>query len=100
MVTHSRVTVQWKEGLHLRRAASLVRLAQGFQSTIWLRCGNRLADARSILSVIMLCASMGAVLDIDARGEDAPEAVRAVEQSFSADDPSDTAPGNPQAAVE
>ncbi len=79
----SQVKVPWKEGLHLRQAAGVVRLAQQFRSTISLRFCGQLADARSILSIVMLCASMGAVLEIEARGEDAYDAVQALEFEFS-----------------
>ncbi len=79
----TQVKVPWKEGLHLRQAAGVVRLAQGFRSTIFIRFGSKLADARSILSIVMLCASMGAVLEVEASGDDAFDAVRAVEMEFS-----------------
>ena len=79
----TQVKVPWKEGLHLRHAAGVVRLAQGFQSTIFIRFGSKLADARSILSILTLCATMGAVLEVEANGDDAFDAVRAVEMEFS-----------------
>lgn len=79
----TQVRVPWKEGLHLRHAAGVVRLAQRFRSTISIRFGSRLADARSILSIVMLCASMGAVLEVEASGDDAFDAVQALEGEFS-----------------
>ncbi len=80
---HARVTVQWREGLHLRYAVKLVKVAQRFQSTIVLRCGGKIADLRSILSVIALCATMGTVLDVEVAGDDEQAAARSVEQVFS-----------------
>ncbi len=83
----TQVKVPWKEGLHLRQAAGIVRLTQRFRSTVSLRFGGKLADARSILSIVMLCASMGAVLEVEARGEDAPDLVQALEAEFSVESP-------------
>ena len=80
----SRVVVSWHEGLHLRPAAKLMQVAQRFRSTIFLKCGGRIADLRSLLSIIALCATMGTPLDIEATGEDEEDAAQVVEQVFSA----------------
>lgn len=61
----------------------LVRLARGFKSSAWLRCGDRIADLRSVLSVLTLCATLGTALDIEAAGEDEQHAVAAVKQVFA-----------------
>jgi len=77
-----KVTVPWSEGLHLRRAAQLVKVAQRFHSTLYLKCGGRIADLRSIVSIVALCATMGTALDLEASGDDEQEAARTVEQVF------------------
>lgn len=82
----SQVSVPWKDGLHLRPATRLVRIAQTFRSTIFLSSGGKLANARSIMSVLLLAASMGAAIDVEATGEDEASAAQAIEQIFSADD--------------
>ena len=82
----SQVLVRWNGGLHLRPAARLVRMAQTFRSTILLKCGGKLADARSIISVMLLAAAMGAVVDIEATGVDEVNAVQAIERILSSDD--------------
>lgn len=79
----SRVVVPWHGGLHLRPAAKLVQVARQFKSTVYLKCGGKIADLRSILSVIALCASMGTGLDIEAIGDDEQDAAQAIEQVFS-----------------
>jgi phosphocarrier protein HPr len=86
---HSKVVVSWREGLHLRPAARLVRLSKQFRSTIFLKCSGKIADLKSILSILSLCATMGAVLDIEATGDDEQDAARAVEQAFSSHDTGD-----------
>ena len=78
----STVEVPWREGLHLRPAARLVRVAQKFRSSISLTFRGKVADARSILSVIALCATMGVALDVEVTGDDEQNAIAAVEQEF------------------
>lgn len=79
----ARVTVRWNPGLHLRPASGLVRLAQRFSSEIRLRMGNTFADARSILGVVLLGASMGVPIDVEASGEDERDAIGAVQDYFN-----------------
>ena len=80
------MVVHWTEGLHLRHAAKLVRTGQQFRSTILLRHGGKIADIRSILSVIALCATLGTTLNVEASGEDEREAAQAIEQVFVSSD--------------
>jgi phosphocarrier protein HPr len=71
-----------KLGLHARAAAQLVRLANKFKSIIKLRrTDNRgSADAKSILSVLTLAATMGTELSISVEGTDESAAMAAVEE--------------------
>ncbi|MBE2212499.1 MAG: HPr family phosphocarrier protein [Opitutaceae bacterium] len=80
------VRVPWAHGLHFRPAARLVRLARRFRSTITLRLGQATADLTSILSIVGLCAMMGAPLDVEARGEDEDLAIREITQAFAEPD--------------
>lgn len=73
----------WPEGLHLRQAMRLVRTAQRFRAEIRLRSSERIADVRSLIGVLALCAAMGATLDLEASGEDEQEALHTVQQLFS-----------------
>ena len=82
----ARVSVPWKEGLHLRVAADLVRRAQEFRSSINLKVKEQVADAGSIFSVLMLCATLGAVVDIEVSGEDEEAAFDAVASIFQVPD--------------
>jgi len=79
----SSVVVSWHDGLKFRSAARMIRVAQQFRSTIVLTCGGKIADVRSILRVVMLCATLGAVVGIEATGEDEELAIQAVAQVFS-----------------
>lgn len=91
----SRVKVQWRSGLHLRPAARLVRLASKFRSEIRVRFGSRLADARSILSILLLSAGLGSSLDIEALGADEHDAIAAVEALFNEADHAEDASSAP-----
>lgn len=82
----STVVVLWRHGLHLRPAAALVKRAADFHSTVVLRCGEKVADLRSILSVLALCAGMGTGLVVEAAGDDEQAALQAVVQLFAADE--------------
>ena len=72
---HRTVTVENRLGLHMRVAQQIVQTTQRFHSTLTIRRGTILADARSILSVLMLGAVQGAVLDLNASGADAEAAI-------------------------
>ncbi|HET9523151.1 MAG TPA: HPr family phosphocarrier protein [Terrimicrobiaceae bacterium] len=82
------VIVPWQEGMHLRRAGNLVKLATQFRSSILCRLGEKVADARSVLSVLILCAGLGATLEIEASGPDEREAIHAVDAFFASSDES------------
>ena len=76
------VIVPWKEGMHLRRAGTLVKLAMQFRSSILCRLGEKVADARSVIAILILCAGLGTTLEIEASGPDEREAIRAVDAFF------------------
>ncbi len=70
--------VSLPNGLHARPAAQLAREAQRFSSTVRLVAGGAEADARSMLDLLSLCLSEGALCALEARGPDAREAVAAL----------------------
>ena len=74
------VTVVNRLGLHARAAARLVRAASAFRSNVHLERADRsaAADAKSILSVLMLAASRGTSLRVVAEGDDEGAALDAV----------------------
>jgi len=79
------LTVTAPLGLHARAAARLVRLVSGFHCKVELcRVDSGLsADAKSILSVLMLAASRGTALRARADGADEEAAMSAIDQLFS-----------------
>lgn len=79
------VTVKFARGLHARPAASLVRLLQAFRSRVVVRFGSQVANAGSLLSIILLAATLNTQLEFLATGEDEDAAIRAVEAFFQTD---------------
>jgi phosphotransferase system HPr (HPr) family protein len=77
------VIVPWKEGMLLCRAGNLARLASQFRSNILCRLDDKAAEAKSIISLLILCAGLGATLEIEASGPDEREAIRAVDRFFA-----------------
>jgi phosphocarrier protein len=77
VVEHT-VIITNKIGLHARPATLFVQSAARFHSRIQVRCGEKYANAKSIVGVLKLGASQGATLVIHAEGEDASEAVQAL----------------------
>ena len=75
-MTERDVTIANRLGLHARAAAQLVKTAGLFKSSVRLeRCdSSAFADAKSILSVLMLAASRGTQLRLRAIGVDEAEA--------------------------
>ena len=71
-------------GLHARAAAKLVRLAAGFSSRIMITRPDRNveANAKSILSVLTLAASIGTELTVRVEGTDESQALQAVTGIF------------------
>lgn len=70
-------------GLHARAASRVVALARRFESDIQLRHANNLADAKSIMSVLLLAAPQGARLEVELSGPDADAALLALRELFA-----------------
>jgi phosphocarrier protein len=67
-------------GLHARAAAKLVSCASGFASRIEVERNGQRVNAKSIMGVMMLAASQGSWILLDATGEDADDALSALEE--------------------
>jgi phosphocarrier protein len=69
-----------KLGLHARAAAKFVACTSAFSSRIHAGVNGQLVDGKSIMSVMMLAAGKGTVLDIEIEGRDEQEALAALQQ--------------------
>ena len=67
-----------KRGLHARASAKLVEAAARFKSQITVTKDGQSVDARSIMGLMMLAASLGCEIEIIAEGPDADEALVAI----------------------
>jgi len=69
-------------GIHARPASMIVQTAMTFKSSIQLVKDGTPADAKSIMSVMMLAAAQGAEVTVKADGDDGEAAVDAVIELF------------------
>ena len=68
-----------KLGLHARASAKLTQLASSFPCEVWLERNGRRVNAKSIMGVMMLAAARGSTITIDTEGEQADEALLAIQ---------------------
>jgi len=66
------------KGLHTRPATELVKCAQNFKAQIFLVYQGLNVNAKSLLGILMLAATRGARIEVEAEGSDAAEAVEAL----------------------
>jgi len=76
--------VKNKLGLHARAATKLVQLASKFPCEIVVSREGQAANAKSVMGVLLLCGSKGTHLDIEATGDHAGEAVKALGELIDA----------------
>ncbi|HEX6102521.1 MAG TPA: HPr family phosphocarrier protein [Alphaproteobacteria bacterium] len=78
-----------QRGLHARAAARFVKLAEQFESEIWVERDGQSVSGRSIMGLMMLAAGPGSPILLSARGRDAVAAIaalaRLVESKFDED---------------
>ena len=86
------VTVPNQEGVHARPVMRFVDVASTFQAQVFVTNATRngeTLDGKSAMQMMLLEATQGCVIRIEARGEDAQEAVSAltalVESGFDMD---------------
>ncbi len=65
-------------GLHARAATKLVQLASRYPCDVSVAREDQTANAKSVMGVLLLCASKGTFIDITAKGEQAQECVKAI----------------------
>jgi phosphotransferase system HPr (HPr) family protein len=78
-------TIAHSVGLHARPAALFVQTAKRYASTITVHSGERKANAKSMVQVLTLAAKQGSQLTIQAEGDDADQALQALQALIEAD---------------
>ena len=74
------ITIINRLGLHARACAKLVKAAAHYESRVELLQGEASADAKSIMSLMMLAAPQGSQLTLKAEGADAQAATAEIMQ--------------------
>ena len=77
-IVERQVAIVNKYGLHARPAMQLVEVANRYGSKVEVSNGSLTVDAKSIMSVMRLAATVGTTLQITADGSDAEEAAEAL----------------------
>jgi len=89
-VIETQVTIVNKLGLHARAAAKFVACTSSFSSRIKMGTDGNLVDGKSIMSVMMLAAGKGTVLNLHIDGHDEEDALAAltalIENCFDEDE--------------
>ncbi|OGQ79662.1 MAG: phosphocarrier protein HPr [Deltaproteobacteria bacterium RIFCSPLOWO2_12_FULL_60_19] len=75
-----KLEIKNKLGLHARAAALLVQTVNRFAAEVKISKDGQEVDARSIMGVLTLAATQGSKIHVEAKGNDAEEALRAVEK--------------------
>jgi len=77
MISNELVIIN-KLGLHARASTKLTQTASKFNSEIWISRNGRRVNAKSIMGVMMLAASKGSEVTLEASGSDEQEAINAL----------------------
>ena len=73
-----------KLGLHARASGKLIEVTTKYRSTIHIGKGDKLIDAKNIMSLLMLGAGKGTTLRLVIDGPDEDKALAAIQALFAA----------------
>lgn len=79
------IVVRCESGLHNRQATYFVQKANEFESSVWVECGSRKMNAKSLLGIMALGIVTGATVVLSASGTDEEAAVSALETLLQRD---------------
>ena len=79
-----RLTIVNKLGLHARAASQFVRVANKFNSDVFVAKGDQEVNGKSIMGILILAAAKGSEIRVKAVGEDAESAVNALSELVEA----------------
>jgi len=77
-----KVKVKNALGLHIRPAASIVKLLQGSKSDVFFTYKNETINAKSIMSILTLAAKKNAKITISVDGDDAASTMKQLIDAF------------------
>jgi phosphocarrier protein len=76
------VAVTNRNGLHARACARIVEIAARFRCEVSLIVNGRRANARNIIAVLLLSASVGSTVRLEVDGPDEAGAIREIAALF------------------
>lgn len=77
-IAKGKFVVSNDRGLHTRPSTELVRCASSFKSKVSLVYQKQSVNAKSLLGILMLAATKGSRIEVEAEGEDAEAAVQSI----------------------
>ncbi len=80
MSLSQKIKVTHPQGLHLRVAAQLVLVVRKYHSHVFVQKGLELINARSVLCLLQLAAVFGSELTFILDGDDAKQALEAIQK--------------------
>jgi phosphocarrier protein len=75
-----KLEIRNKLGLHARAAALFVQTVNKFSSQVNVSNDDSTSDGRSIMGMLILGATQGSKIQVEAIGDDAEKALRAIEK--------------------
>ena len=91
MIVKKKLKITNPQGLHARPASIFVQIANKFEADVMVRKGSEKVSGKSIMGLMMLAASQGNVIEIEASGVDAEQVVAELERFLTHDED----PGHP-----
>lgn len=79
------IVVRCESGLHNKQATYFVQKANEYDCSIWLECGSRKMNAKSLLGIMSLGIVTGATVTLSADGQNEDSAVAALEELLQRD---------------
>ena len=83
MIT-KKIKIQIQNGLEARPVAVLVQVASQFNSSIYVECGDKKVNAKSIMGMMALGLDAGEEVVVSAEGGDESNAMADIEKFLSA----------------
>ena len=83
MIT-KKIKIQIQNGLEARPGAVLVQVASQFNSSIYVECGDKKVNAKSIMGMMALGLDAGEEVVVSAEGDDESNAMADIEKFLSA----------------
>ena len=77
------IKIQIPSGLEARPVALLVQVASQYESEIYVECGSKKVNAKSIMGMMTLGLAAGEEVTVIAEGKDEKEAVLNIEKYLS-----------------